>query len=383
MSSTEHSLSEVILFWFLGIITIVQLFFLKYKPHSFILSIVSLFIIFLSFKSGFVRQDEHTKISFAIMIFVAFFIYLFSKTKSSFAIFCLCLITSLTSYKLYHDTSFSGSIKNNFAKIYDGIKLRSQYKKIETEYQKKLDDINKEIQFPILSGSSDIYNFEQSYLLASKNIWNPRPVFQSYTAYTKDLLYANRNHLLSNKSPDNLFFKVETIDGRLPSTEDGNSWPLILSNYKPIKFENDYLILKKSYEQNRDIKPDLIQRRSGRLNQEIEIPDHTGLLFCRMRIEPTFSGKFITRFFRSDKLYMITKENNNSEKKYKLISGMVETDFLISPLVEDTKDYYNLYKKDHLKYKNVKSIKITPNDRNFLLDFWQDDFEIEFYNFSN
>ncbi|SDF72664.1 hypothetical protein SAMN05421825_1965 [Epilithonimonas hungarica] len=383
MSSTEHSLSEVILFWSLGIIIIVQLLFLKHKPHSFILSIVSIFIIFLSFKSGFVRQDEHTKISFSILIFVAFFIYLFSKTRSSFIIFCLCTITSFTSYKLYNNTSFSSSIKGNFVKIYDGIKLRSQHKKLKTEYQKKLDDINKQIQLPILSGSSDIYNFEQSYLLASKNIWNPRPVFQSYTAYTKELLYANRDHLLSDKSPDNLFFKVETIDGRLPSTEDGNSWPLILSNYKPIKFENDYLILKKRYEQNRDIKLDLIQKQSGRLNQEIKIPDHTGLLFCRIKIEPTFLGKFITRFFRSDKLYIITKENNNSEKKYKLISGMVETDYLISPLVEDTKDYYNLYKTDRLKYKNVKSVKIIPNDRNFLIDFWQDNFEIEFYNFSN
>jgi len=383
MSGTEHPLSEVIVFWFLAIVIVFQLLFLKNKSHSFIFSIVSFFILFLSFKSGFVRQDEHTKISFAILIFVAFFIYLFSKTKLSLIILCICLITSFFSYRLYNGTSFSNSIKNNFVSIYDGIKLRSQHKRLEIEYQKEIKNIHNQMQFPILAGTSDIYNFGQNYLLASSNIWNPRPVFQSYTAYTKDLLYINRNHLLSDKSPDNLFFKVETIDGRLPSLEDGASWPLIISNYRPIKFDNDYLILKKRHEQNKDIKLDLIQKLSAKLNQELKIPIYDGLLFCRIKIEPTLPGKLVTRLFRSDKLYIMTKEDNNQEKKYKLISGMIETDFLISPLIENTKDYYDLYKKDYSKYKNVKSIKITPNDRNTLLDMWNDNFEIEFYNFSN
>src|SRR5260364_219639 len=72
------------------------------------------------------------------------------------------------------------------------------------------------------------YLFVQSVLLLTAgNLWSPRPVIQSHGAYTPKLARLNELHLLSERAPNNIVFKVEPIDGRLASLEDGLSWPIL------------------------------------------------------------------------------------------------------------------------------------------------------------
>ena len=77
------------------------------------------------------------------------------------------------------------------------------------------------------------------------NQWSPRPVLQSYSAYTKELSLQNAAHLLGERAPRNVLFNVQPIDNRLPSLEDGSSWPVLLANYLPSRISNQFVYLVK------------------------------------------------------------------------------------------------------------------------------------------
>ncbi len=93
--------------------------------------------------------------------------------------------------------------------------------RLHDDYQATLAQVRASRPLPILPGTVDIYSFDQTQLLASGNRWHPRPVFQSYQAYSPELLQRNRDHLSGAQAPDHIFFRIEPIDNRLPSTEDG------------------------------------------------------------------------------------------------------------------------------------------------------------------
>ena len=73
---------------------------------------------------------------------------------------------------------------------------------------------------------------DQAVLLAHALDFQPRPVFQSYMAYTPRLARMNADVLLDEHAPEWILFPVMTIDRRLPALDDAPSWPLLLTHYQ-------------------------------------------------------------------------------------------------------------------------------------------------------
>jgi hypothetical protein len=84
---------------------------------------------------------------------------------------------------------------------------------------------------PTLNGTVDVYSYDQWVLFANGLRWQPRPVFQSYAAYTAELAELNRRHLSGEDAPQHLLVRIQPIDGRLPALEDGASWIPMLERY--------------------------------------------------------------------------------------------------------------------------------------------------------
>lgn len=116
---------------------------------------------------------------------------------------------------------------------------------LRRDFDAALAKIRAQHALPLREGTADIYSHEQSDLIASGNRWNPRPVLQSYSAYTPALAWANRDHLQGPAAPDTIFFRAETIDGRLPALDDGPSWFALLEHYRPENLQGGFLSLRK------------------------------------------------------------------------------------------------------------------------------------------
>lgn len=157
----------------------------------------------------------------------------------------------------------------------------------ETDLRNALKLISSASPLPALEGTSDIYNYNQAVLLASGNTWNPRPAFQSFQAVSPYLAGVNYDHLVNKSSaPDNIFFRVETIDWRFPSLDDGLSWKALLGLYKPYGWtdKKDYLILRRD-DSSEELPVKKTKSIKGQIGHEIVNPYSNGLVFVKLHIK--------------------------------------------------------------------------------------------------
>ena len=241
------------------------------------------------------------------------------------------------------------------------------------DFEVEVNSIKKQVDFPRLEGTTDIYSWNQVALIASGNTWSPRPIFQSYSVYTESLALKNREYLLGSKAPDNIIFRIETLRNNLPSIEDGASWPVLLSHYQPVQMENEYLILRKRQTLANPEKVAKYESKVESFRKNVEVPHSNQLIYAKLDIHPTVLGSLANIAFKSSQLHITLTLNSGEVRTYRMVSGMAKAGFLISPLVEDTKDFRELYEKTNIDKNRVKYFSIEGNDL-----LWNDTYTVTF-----
>lgn len=324
--------------------------------------IFSLFL-FINFKAGFVRHDQHSLMCGVAIVFATLLAACIKPSKMIWPLLILAigvLVLTEGAHKNQVLPAAAKQIISTYSSSWNGALLRLQnHDKLVSEYQEKLQALHVIEPLPTLSGKSDIYPFDQIYLLASQNTWVPRPVLQSYSAYNQTLAEIDSAFLNSQKSADNIFFRVATIDGRYPSSDDGNSWPTLLNKYHPSGNVGSYLILQKN--QGEVLAPKLSTLNSGTyaLNAWVDLPNTEQKLFAAIDIQHSLLGKLKNIVYKSSHLGIAVRLADGSTKYFRLVAGNVSTNFLLSPLIESTEQFSLLYKDSVLLSKNrVEAISI-------------------------
>ncbi|MDD4455985.1 MAG: hypothetical protein PHC98_00180, partial [Syntrophotalea acetylenica] len=219
-------------------------------------------------------------------------------------------------------------------------------------------------------GTVDSYPFDQTEVIASGLNYKPRPIPQSYSVYTPELLRMNADSLLEPDAPEYLLWRVRSIDNRLPMLMEGVSWPIILKNYAPEahgKLRHEILLRKKDNSQNIRPRMDLIDSNTIRFRQEVHVPTKSPLLWATVDVEYTLLGKLIKLFWRPPSVFMAIQLSSTVDgKTYKkgsrivkrFIPAMGKTPFLISPFVRE-KDFPQIYNLLHSDSPAVKRDAIT------------------------
>jgi hypothetical protein len=319
--------------------------------------------LFVSFKGGFVRHDEHAVIAGLCLLFAGLFFALeFDSRRASFVLlFCALTWLGIDAHYIKTSTrSILANISSTYSTPWIGLKQRmTDSEWLPMQYKNAEARIRKQSGFLEFKGSTDIYSYGQSSLIASGNRWNPRPIFQSYSAYTTELANMNKNHLLGDKAPDNIIFKIEPIDNRLPSLEDGASWPILFNNYYPSVMNSDYLYLQKRASAE-VVKESLLSEGMYSLGNSVTIPNESPV-YAEISIKPTILGKIAAFLYKPDQLQITIHLQNGQLKTYRFIPRMAESGILISPLIENTAEFGFLFgDKGLLSGKKVQSFSITP-----------------------
>lgn len=376
---------EVIVYIVAALLVVFASFFDR-KKVSF--SIIDLFLpgvfflfLFVSFKAGFVRHDAHAVAAAIAILLGGISLLAFYKGKLTAVALIFSLFTAGLVFNRHVGLSLptvSNLLNVTLVSAAVGIERRISDKtwpKADFEnhiaYYKSVTDL------PLLKGRSDIYSFNQAPLIFSGNTWAPRPIFQGYSAYTRSLAEKNIQHLLGEDAPDNIFFRVEPIDGRLPSMDDGASWPTLLTGYHPVRRLPGYLQL----ERNGADKYAVISARgepvAHQLDEVIVIPLTNKVLVAKIDVKPTVLGRLANILFKPAELRIAIVLNSGEERTYRVVSGMLKSGVVISPLVEDTFDFSLLYgDADFSTGKRVKSIKVYQAHSS---DFsWQSKYSLQF-----
>ncbi len=348
---------------------------------KFFLFCIYFVFLFLSLKGGFVRHDVHAVRSGTSILIAAVLLPFNCKTRMIVPVMALAIISWAYIDSHYMKTSAEHvfhNFKSTYLSAWRGIQHRIQDRNWpEQEFNAAVGGLREQASFPILQGSTDIYSYNQAYLIASGNTWSPRPVFQSYSAYTPALAEINRKHLLGRQSPDNIIFSVEPIDGRIPSSEDGASWPILMRNYRPTRLENNFLFLQKNGNLTEIAEYVKLKSEMSVLGEKVLLPLLDQPVFAQIEIEPTLLGRLVNIVFKPSQLQITLELNNGMNKQYRLISGMAKSGFIISPLVENTAEFGVLYGKDRLRNgKLVRSMVISTV--NTPIGLWKKNYTVTF-----
>jgi hypothetical protein len=367
----------------------------RQKIERFINTSFVFFFLFLIFKASYVRQDSHAYLAALVCPVVVILIYAWAKIgNSSLGIqrtTSLILLTILACANLNRTIHVQGGTVRDWMRTYlfetksSGlINLLHPIESIDLfQHQHELGAESIGQKYPFIKGvvgSADIYPFNQSIVLAATGLqYKPRPMLQSYSAYTVKLAEMNANYLRGESAPDTIFFEVATIDGRYPSLDDGASWPELLSRYELSQFSAGYLVLKKKQTPTA-IKFTEIFNGPVKFGAHFTLPESQYPIWAEIRVRETLFAKALKFIFKLPSVRMKVDLSSGEFKDNRIILPSMAAGFLLSPYISDSSDFLPLLKDqtfEHLKLPKVITATFDgPNSEKLYKD---DELDIKLY----
>lgn len=336
--------------------------------------------LFFSFKSGFVRQDNYRELgAVGGMLLTLLLLQSLLSSRLVLPLMALTLLGCLqptgSDWRQYWAFVSAPSVR--YIEAYDGISRRLSEPHANADiFAQTLAAIGQAHPLPKMPGTVDIYSYDQAVLLASGNRWAPRPVMQSYAAYAEPLLRRNAQYLTGARAPDHVLFGVQFIDGKYPSLEDGASWPQLLTRYLAYGYRDGRLLMRKR-QQPVELLRHPPQVTTHRLGESVPLTSDKAPLLARIQVQPTLLGQLVNLLFKSVPLAIEVTLKDGSQGRYKLVSGMAESEFLLSPLIQSTQEFVYLTGPDAemLEGSTVASLRIVSELD--WLPLWQADYRLE------
>lgn len=339
--------------------------------------------LYIAMKAGFVRHDGHAMIAGAALVFASAMLLLYIRNKSSWLLLIASLLLNNYISHHYRDINWHSLIAQytqSYSQAINGLYIRTfKPEVLSIRYKDALAKINSKYLLPTVSGTSDIYSYEQAALLASANTWSPRPIIQSYSAYTPILAELNKQHLEGLDAPDNIFFRVQPIDHRLPSLEDGPSWPVLIQRYEITNLANDFLHLRKR-KSFADMPLTLEHRQSLKIGIPFLIMETKRNIYARLIFKETLAGQLANIFFKTSSVQLELETTDGEHKSFRLIPKMAEAGFLLSPQIETTTDFAWMASNRSDLLSHVKQITLNIDPKYRVL--WEPTVEIEILSFA-
>lgn len=348
-------------------------------PRLLLLALTGAYIILL-FKSAFVRHDQHALLGASAL--VTLLVSVSGSLKTRHALIAVVVSFGGSLYIKSHYVqrpwlNLGNTAIHRFLSPAEGLaSLVSQEHRLKDRYETAMASVARQHPLPATGGSTDIYPFDLAYIIASDNQWRPRPVIQSYSAYTKSLATKNRDHLTSESAPENIFFRIRPIDGRFPSLDDGASWPILLNHYHADYKAGDFL--KITARKNLDASNSISVRGKGRykLGELVVLQENMWPIFVNLYIERSTLGHVVNLIYKLPELYILTRTADEKVHVHRFIPGSAEAGFLLSPQVNNTAEFLQLYFGGAgLESKRVTSFAIFSKR---WPGYWKNNYEVTF-----
>ncbi|MEL6578128.1 MAG: hypothetical protein AAFQ14_00135 [Cyanobacteria bacterium J06621_12] len=345
-------------------------------------------IMFITFKGAFTRHDGHALQAFfnttpTMLIFTAMLwsslrrnSWHLGRIKAS-ATFCLgtvaLIIVILGSIVINHYLGFgygayaSKFVQHNLGKIPDAISVIQGKQDLEAIVESGKAKVRISHPLSPVSGTVDLYPNEIGTIFAHDLDYQPRPIIQSFSAYTGKLAQLNRQHLQQPDAPDNIFFDISPIDGRMGSFEDGLSWPEILTRYDLADINGRYLLWQKASQPREYQLQPLSKQVDIALNEWYEIPNAQAPVWSKIDVHPNLLGKLASAFLRLPALDLEIETASGVKTKYRTVGGVMQEGFLLSPVLSNRWDFLDLATpswQKKLEGKQVKKFRIISQGFN-------------------
>jgi hypothetical protein len=336
------------------------------KPTTVLTALGLAIVLFVAFKEGFVRHDDHALVAGGTLLASSFILLLTFRSRL-FAVVMIVGIGGWTAvdgaYINIDPVSAVSRFRASVFGSWEGVRLRISD---PTYFPKRFEiaraEIRSKLPLPATNATVDLYPINLSAVFAAGQNWSPRPVIQSYSAYTSSLAALNRDHLKGASAPDRVYFSIAPIDGRYPSLDDGASWPELIARYRVTSYFDQYAVMeKRSQPIAVIIGAPLLDQKDAPLGEQVPIPTTNAPVWARINVAPTLMGRVVSALYKLPPLQLVVKYADGATENFRFIPGEAHSGFLLSPPVRNAVDLMALQstrREDFFKGRTPVSIGI-------------------------
>lgn len=334
---------------------------------------------FVVWKSSFTRADGHV---------FGFFIY---AGLAGLVLPALCegfrrphwldlsVVAALCGIAAFESGLLARIPRIGFARVHENYAALPKIPRMPRGWQLSLEEAQARHRLPQLSAligraSVDVFHYEQSIALLNGLEFRPRPIFQSYSAYTTRLAWRNwRFYHTPATAPEFVLWKHQTIDGRFPTLDDAVVVSELARGYLPVAEERDYLLLRRREPlPPARLERQLILERGVQFDQEIELPaagPHPRWLQVDLPLSRL--GRLRALLHKPPQVFLVTKDAGGAERTWRLLPRMTGDGFLLDPIL-DSQPAFAAYLRGRGHF-SVRSIRLTvqPEEREFFSTIWR------------
>lgn len=222
------------------------------------------------------------------------------------------------------------------------------------------------------SASIDLIGFAQGILYINDLNYHPRPVPQSYTAYTPTLAEADREFMATERAPAFLLASLRAIDGRYPSQEDAALLVDLPRRYEPVFDERGYVLLSR-----RGVQPpaapvgsDVVLDVTVGPGEPIDLPPHgSSAHLISIDARPSWQARLRALVFRPYLLHMTVTDDRGATFRSRLVPPIIEAGFLIQPTLVDQEDFAHWLKGEGRRWNSRLVLGTGPGEAEPWLEF--------------
>ncbi len=340
------------------------------KPRAAANSLLLGAFVYLNWKHGFVRADGHMIGFFycALLPITAYPALLDDPPRFRRAHSWLFIGALFFSFWAL-ENSLWGLTRNAFGhfqeKIWTNLESVMQWKETRQRYRENLSLARAGADLYMtreIAGQStlDVVGFEIGVAVLNKFNYQPRPVIQSYSTFNPPLDQLNYDLYASERAPQYVLSKIQTIDRRLPTMDDARVLLMLAYRYEYLRTEKGFGLWKLNPGpfDPASVAPRLLRSSDLPVNQPLSVKDLADQpLWLRVDLQPSFLGKIRSFFYKPPQVTLHIETIDDEKKDYLMPLPQGRTGFVINPLIEDVVDYMHFANSQPVK--RIKSITIT------------------------
>jgi hypothetical protein len=343
------------------------------------LTLGALALLYLNWKHGFIRADGH-QIGFyyAVLTIVVTAPLLLEDTARLFLPKKLLLAAAGLVSLFSMETVLPGLVRGALAAAQDKINVHVAFamgqayppELYEGRMAAERNTVDlKKTKAVVGDASLDVLGFEQAVAIYNSFNFQPRPVFQGYSAYTPYLSRLNYDYYASDRAPEFVLFKLQTIDGRLATMDDPHVLRLLTHRYTYLFSEQGYSLWQRKPGDfdAAAFEPKPIRTATHQLGETISVADLADQnIWVEIDYRFNLLGKLRRFLFRPPLVNLHIIDDKGVESVHRLPQPIGRAGFMLSPVINDILDFMRA--SGGVPSRRAASIRIVtaPQDRDCL-----------------
>lgn len=313
-----------------------------------------LVVMFVQFKLGFVRHDAHATVAMFMMPVLGVLVATGAATEADRRRFrflgAVVILMGLTSYayglRRYFDRldpveHYRASYAFQIDALRGFARPVQLARTLMRDRERALATLRAALPMNSGGDSIDLYGHRQGLLLAHPVPYTPRPVFQSYGAYTPGLSSLNKRFLESTRGPRRVLFDGVTIDHRYPLMDEAMSLPVLLTRFD-VRGVVGGLPLLERRATARSLTVMSQRTLSATLGAAIPVDSREGPVWAQIDLQLSLAGRVLAAAYKLPPVYLEVTTADGAVRPHRIIRALVRRGLLLSPLVESSDAFVRL-----------------------------------------